>query len=359
MKYPAVQYHDYLQLESLLNAQHRQSEKMNNPVHDEMLFIVVHQVYEIWFKQILWEIDSILKVFTSPKVEENSLGLAIARLERVLAIQKLINGQIDILETMTPMDFLEFRDYLYPASGFQSLQWKLLETKLGLTEKQRLTYFSGPFYQHLKADQQEVIKKTLAEPSLFDAIEKWLERTPFLQADGFVFWQEYKTAALKMLENDKQIVSTNTRLSAEEKEKNLNGLKATEQSLNSLFDEKTFTELKNQGLFRMSWKSLQAALLIFLYRDQPALQLPYRFLSTLLDLDEKLTEWRHRHSLMAHRMLGQKIGTGGSSGHDYLRAATEKHKVFNDLFNLTTFFIPRSQLPVLPKEIREKMNFNF
>lgn len=359
MKYPTIQYHDYLKLDQIIDAQHRQSEKMGAPAHDEHLFIVVHQAYEIWFKQMLWELDSILNIMRQNSIQESDLGLILSRLERILAIQKLINGQIDVLEMMTPMDFLEFRDFLYPASGFQSVQWKMIETKLGLSEKQRLNFFNGPFYQFLKPEQQDLIKKTLNESSLFDCVEKWLERTPFLQTNKFNFWQDYKKSMLQMLENDKAIVQANPRLTQPEKDRTLQMLDSSKDHLQSLFDETQFQKLKSEGHFRMSWRSLQAALFVLLYRDQSALHLPFRILSTLLDLDEKLTEWRHRHSLMAHRMLGQKIGTGGSSGHDYLRAATERHKVFNDLFNLTTYFIPRSQLPKLPEELVRELNFQF
>ena len=359
MKYPPVHYHEYLKLDQILNAQVLKSDEFKQHAHEEMLFIVVHQTYELWFKQILFEINSVLEIFNNPKVEENQLGTIVNRLERVLSIQRLIAGQIDVLETMTPLDFLEFRDFLYPASGFQSYQWKLLETKLGLNESNRQNYYPGPFYQFLKPEQQESIKKALTEPSLFQSIESWLERTPFLADANFNFWQEYKQSVLTMLEDDKNIVQNNKRLSDSERTKTLEMLELGSISFKSLFDETKFKELQKEGHFRLSLKALQAALFIMIYRDQPALSLPFKLLSTLLDIDEKLTEWRHRHALMAHRMLGKKIGTGGSSGYDYLKTATEKHKIFNDLFNLTTFFVPRSRIPKLPKTLNDKLNFSF
>jgi tryptophan 2,3-dioxygenase len=95
-----------------------------------------------------------------------------------------------------------------------------------------------------------------------------------------------------------------------------------------------------------------------LYREQPLFQLPFQVLASLLDLDENMTQWRYRHALMAHRMLGQKIGTGGSSGHSYLKSATEKHKIFQDFFNLSTFLIPRSKVPKLPQDLERKMNYS-
>ena len=123
MKHPPVNYHDYLKLDQLLDSQKRRSEEFKDPAHDEMLFIIVHQVFELWFKQISFELDSIVEIFSKSPVSDADLALTNHRLSRVLSILKLFFGQIDTLETMTPLDFLEFRDYLYPASGFQSFQF--------------------------------------------------------------------------------------------------------------------------------------------------------------------------------------------------------------------------------------------
>ena len=78
-----------------------------------------------------------------------------------------------------------------------------------------------------------------------------------------------------------------------------------------------------------------------------------------MDIDETLTNWRHRHALMVQRMIGRKLGTGGSSGHDYLRQTAERHRVFGDLFALSTFLIPRSRLPGLPEDLRRAMGYSY
>lgn len=359
MKYPPVHYQDYLQLPKILDSQKLRSEEFGKMAHDELLFITVHQTYELWFKQILFELDSVLHVFADKNVPETEMGRAVARLERVVDIQKFINGQIDILETMTPLDFLDFREFLYPASGFQSLQWRFIETKLGLKSDQRLNYNQEPFYKSLKEEDQKKMQAVMQEPSLFELIEKWLERTPFLQTEDFNFWQQYQQAVKDLLASDREVVEKNPRLSPEDKKRNISMIQASLDSFDALFDAGKYQELQNQGQVRLSQKALHAALLIQLYREEPALQMPFRLIHSLLDLDEHMTQWRYRHTLMVHRMLGRKIGTGGSSGHDYLKSATEKHKIFTDFFNLTTFFIPRSQVPPLPNEIRKKMGFHF
>ena len=128
-----MHYSDYLQLDKILNAQFPESGK-KEPAHDEMLFIVIHQAYELWFKQILYEVDSVIDIMQKPSLNDNSpeLQIIVHRLSRVVTILKLLVQQIDVMETMTPMDFLDFRDLLRPASGFQSWQFKTLEAKLGL-----------------------------------------------------------------------------------------------------------------------------------------------------------------------------------------------------------------------------------
>lgn len=130
--YPPVHYAQYLRIAELVNLQHPKSTEYGKPAHDELLFIIVHQVYELWFKQILSEIDSVLELFSSSNIHERDMLKMVSRLQRVIEIQKLLLQQVDVLETMTPMDFLEFRDYLVPASGFQSFQFRLVENKLGL-----------------------------------------------------------------------------------------------------------------------------------------------------------------------------------------------------------------------------------
>lgn len=357
MKYPPIHYHDYLQLEKLLNAQQRRSEELGSPAHDEMLFISVHQAYEVWFKQILFELDAIRATLSSNPMPESELGTAVRRLERILMIFKLSLGHIDILETMTPLDFLDFRDMLYPASGFQSVQFRQIEIKLGLKTGDRLNYSPHSFIDHLPESHREATKKAIAEPSLFDLVQNWLERTPFLNSRDFHFWSEYERAVLDMLKADRETVLQNARLGDDLKAKNIAMIENTEKTFRALFNDADFNEQRQQGQFRLSAEAVRAALFIQLYRDEPILHQPFRLLSCLLDLDEIMANWRSRHAQMALRMLGRKIGTGGSSGHDYLRDTAEKHRIFGDFFALATFLIPRSKIPALPKEVRSKMNF--
>jgi len=260
---------------------------------------------------------------------------------------------------MTPLDFLDFRDYLIPASGFQSFQFRLIENKLGLSDKTRIKYNNADYLNSLEPEHREMILKTVNDPSTLELVQRWLERTPFLSSGSFDFWKQYKLAVDKMLKNDSEIINNNLSFSEEKKDFQLKQIELTRKNFEALFDINKHNELVNSGERVFSNKATLAALFINLYRDEPILHLPFMFLNLLLEMDELFTEWRYRHAHMVHRMIGAKIGTGGSSGHHYLMSTVDKHRVFTDLFNLSTYLIPRSELPALPEELIKQLSFSF
>jgi len=324
-----------------------------------MLFIIVHQAYELWFKLIIHELDSVIKIFQAESIDEKNIGVAVSRLLRIAEIEKLLIDQLRILETMTPLDFLDFRDYLVPASGFQSWQFRLIENKLGLKSAQRLLYNKNDYYGTLSKKHQKMILDSVKQPSLLELVDKWLARTPFLKFENFDFWKVYNSAVDKMLDREKKIISNNPSLSPDKRKMQLKELQITEESFAALFDEKRHDKLVAEGLRRLSFKATLAALFISLYRDEPILRNPFQFLVQLEDVDELLATWRYRHALMVHRMIGAKVGTGGSSGHKYLMSTVEKHRIFPDLFNIATYLIPRSALPDLPKDLKKQLGFYY
>lgn len=357
-----VYYGDYLKLGQLLDSQQPLSKKFStseNPeAHDEMLFIIVHQAYELWFKQMLHDLDSVLKIFEQEAVPETDLGTVVQRLERIRKIQVMISGQLDILESMTPMDFLEFRNLLIPASGFQSVQFREIEIKLGLGTHNRENIDREFFMGRLsEADRQKLISLE-GTPSLLKRLEAWLERTPFTVSAEFNFWGEYQNAVKGILAEDEATIQANmAHLSDKDKQGQLENLKVTRDTFESLFDEQKHQDVVTAGGRKLSRKAILNALFILLYREQPMLALPFQMMSLMMDIDENFTTWRYRHALMAQRMLGTKIGTGGSSGHAYLKRAADNNRVFIDLFNLSTYLIPRSRRPQIPDAIKKKLNF--
>ena len=336
-----VHYHDYLQLDKILNAQSPESARHNVSAHDEMLFIIIHQAYELWFKQLHHEADSVVEIMRKPSLNDNSpeLQTVVHRLNRMVVILRVLIHQIDILETMTPMDFLDFRDMLRPASGFQSWQFKLLEAKLGL----KYEYRHGKEYYtaQLRPEHVDLIKKAETDHSFLQLVNDWLERMPFF--DDAELWKDYGPTGNEHPFWEKY------------KESYRNSLAEAEKNNLEAFDEVFFQQRESH--YTLSGKANRAALFIMLYRGYPLLQLPFQLLNNQLEIDEQLSTWRHRHMNMVHRMIGTRIGTGGSSGKDYLKAAADKHYIFKEIAQLNSFLIERRRLPQLPKAIERKLGF--
>ena len=352
-----VYYHDYLRLDELLGTQQPVSSQHGAEAHDEMLFIVVHQVYELWFKQILHEFRAVVAIFEDGIVMEREMGALLGHLERVVEIQRLLVHQIDVLETMTPLDFLDFRDLLMPASGFESVQFRLIENALGVRPDQRVRINEAYYTERFTDAHRSQLEASEQQPSLHDYVEAWLARTPFLETDKFAFWDEYQAAVERMLDRERIALQSNDSLSEQIRESQLAGLDRNRQGYMPLYDADAWEALVEAGSRRFSRRAFMAALLINLYRDEPILQLPFRLLTSLSDIDEGFITWRQRHGLMVMRMIGDRIGTGGTSGHEYLRQAAERSRVFVDLVQVPTFLIPRSELPPLPPEVVATMRF--
>ncbi|HWB88880.1 MAG TPA: tryptophan 2,3-dioxygenase family protein [Acidimicrobiia bacterium] len=355
----ALYYGDYLGLDELLATQRPESARHGETVHDEMLFIIVHQSYELWFKQIIWELDSILAIFSKDIVDEQDMGTVVSRLHRISRIQGLLIEMVGVLETMTPLDFLDFRDHLIPASGFQSAQFRIVENKLGLKRQDRLLLSGEEYTSRLDEDDRAAVEASESGPSIFDLVERWLERTPFLDHEDFHFWEAYREAVHDRIQGDRSVVEANPNLSEEERAAQMTGFEHVFEQYEALFDPEKHAHELAAGRVRMSQRAFQAAVFITLYRDQPALQEPHRLLELLMDVDEGFTTWRQRHAQMVLRMIGGRVGTGGSAGAKYLSRSAERSRVFGDLLNLSNFLVPRSDRPELPKGIVESMRFRF
>ncbi len=344
----ALYYADYLELEKILNSQHPKTAHLPNGAGDEMLFIVIHQAYELWFKQIIYELDLVNGIFTQDDINDNSgdMSNAVHKLKRVVKILELLNKQVDILETMTPMDFLEFRNYLVPSSGFQSAQFRLIEAKLGLKMEQR---YKADYYKHTRKggfiqSDFDAVNQAEATSTLKDLVIKWAERTPFFDAE---LWKEYQSqyhpnddSADKFWLDYKRIYQ--------------DSLSANEKGRLEDFENVFFKE----GRGEFSAPAMRAVLFIMLYRNLPIFQLPFELLSVLIAIDELLSNWRYKHILMVRRMIGMRVGTGGTSGAGYLEGALSQHYIFKELTEIATFLVERSRLPELPNAVKDKMSFN-
>lgn len=352
-------YGDYLQLGRILDAQHPVSfQKGNEPAHDEMLFIVIHQAYELWFKQILFELDYVMGVFGQEKINDNSedLNLVRHRLNRIIQIIQLLNQQVNILDTMTPLDFLEFRNLLTPSSGFQSKQFRLLEARLGLQLEKRhhKEYYKRTNEGGFTQTDYENITATEAQKSLLQLVNDWLERMPFFTTS---YWKDYQRVAPDAVPqhvfwNDYRHIYQS-------------GLTERERNKLADFDYVFFEEPlagyspEQLDLLRSNFSpaALRSALFIMLYRDFPMFQTSYQILDSLIEIDHLMSNWRHKHLVMVRRMIGMRVGTGNTSGAGYLEGALNKHYVYRDLSGLSTYLIERKKLPKLPDELIRNLGF--
>jgi tryptophan 2,3-dioxygenase len=352
-------YSDYIELDRILNSQHPKSFQTLEAGNDEMLFIIIHQVYELWFKQILFELDLVRHIFIRGRINDNSddLSKAVQKLKRIGKILELINQQVNVLETMTALDFLEFRNLLLPASGFQSKQFRLIEAKLGLKREQRYKkeYYKATRRGSLSAADLREVDRAESESTLKDLILQWLERMPFFDE---TYWKEYKRSRPQSGSVDQPVNEIDSvpryEFWADYRNAYKTSLSENEAGRLKEFDKVFFEE----GRGDVSPAAMRAALFITIYRSLPIFHLPFELLNTLSEIDELLSNWRYRHFMMVRRMIGLRVGTGGTSGAGYLAGTLSQHYAFREITEVATFLIERSKRPELPNALKEKVSFN-
>jgi tryptophan 2,3-dioxygenase len=244
-------YADYLKLDQLLRAQQPLS-----GLHDEMLFIVIHQTKELWLKQLLHELELAVRL-----IDEDGFAPAYKALSRVSRIESVMTLSWEVLSTLTPVDYLAFRDKLGTSSGFQSAQFRAFEFRLGIKDERYLQHYPSDSGEHAQLVQ------ALKEPSVREASHSALERAGFDLGDR----------------SDRAI----------------------------------------------------AAAWLKIYRDSDRWFDLYQLAEKLLDIDDALAGWRHKHVLTVERIIGNRPGTGGSAGAPYLRSTLDK-RAFPELWALRT-----------------------
>jgi tryptophan 2,3-dioxygenase len=185
-----------------------------------------------------------------------------------------------------------------------------------------------------------LIKDAENGSSLLSLINQWLQRMPFFDDDSC--WKNYQSVTGKTFWDDYENIYTSSLAEAEKENAN-----AFKKIFNEESAERSLTS-----------KASRAALFIMLYRGYPMLELPFQLLDTLLETDNQLGNWRYRHINMVQRMIGSRIGTGGSSGAGYLKSAMDKHSIFREISQLNSFLIDRRKLPILPQELVSKLGYN-
>jgi tryptophan 2,3-dioxygenase len=338
-------YAAYLQLDTLLGCQSPPdfgAGGVPRPLahHDEMLFIVVHQVYELWFKQILHELTAARDLLGQPSapvgesVPEVVIPQITGLLGRVNEILRLAHSQMSVIETMPSVHFLAFRDLLLPASGFQSTQFREFEILAGLKEEDRLASVGGAYRSMLSDDDLRRLDARRAEMSFREAVNDWLSRTP---VEGVFpgFAAAYMDAHGQYGRDQAQSHGGSPNLSAgarREVEVRLSGQHADLERY--LFGDDALPHA--------------AFLFIASYREQPLLRWPYTLLEAVIELEERWRLFRFRHARMVERMIGFRVGTGGSSGVEYLDQTAMSYRVFGELLEGRSFLLSVERLPELP-----------
>lgn len=342
-------YWDYIRVEDLLALQGGLEDDEGRLGDDEVVFIVVHQVYELWFKLILRQLDAACRRLDADPVPEQEVSSAVYALERVVEILRLAADHFRVIETLSTRDYLAFRDKLFPASGFQSAQMREIEIALGLEDDQRIP-LGGPFTQALKNPQGgpspalDRIEKRRAEGlRLKDVLERWLHRTPI---QGSTPDQDGDDAVIRsFLEQtlqghergaERQIALARAQgLSGEA----LAGLEARYRS----HVDKAREFLVGPDPRRRRIRA--AALFIASYRELPLLAWPRKLNDVVLEVEQLFLIFRQRHARMVERVIGRRVGTGGSAGVQYLDDTALQYRVFSDLWAVRTLLLDVDLLP--------------
>jgi len=354
-------YWDYLDLQTLLSLQGGLEKDETQLIPDELHFIMTHQVLELWFKLALAELRHARDHLAAPRVPEAKISYVVHHLRRVNSVLRLVVNTFEVMETLTPQDFLSFRDKLTPASGFQSFQMRELEILMGLTDEIRVRYGKTNPIEHIRklAESSPAGKMAWSrlvavqeETSLRDAMHAWLYRTPIHAShpesegdeavvDGFI--EKYIEA-----------VSANHARQAEA----LIATGVTEpDAIRARFKKNTAAargylmaeDVEDAEQRRRVRRTRAGLLFIESYRDLPLLAFPRLLVDTMVEFEENIVLFRTRHARMVERIIGRRVGTGGSSGVDYLDKTT-RLRIFTDLWTVRTVLLPRHLLPSVSNE---------
>ncbi len=349
-------YWDYLQLEQLLSLQGGLEGAAAAISEDELHFIVMHQVFELWFKLMIRELRLARDKMSAPLVQEETIPYVVHHLRRVNELLRLGAEQFRVMETLTPQDFLAFRGKLGTASGFQSFQMREIEAILGLQPEQHAAFGHPDPVASIQAVAKQSGSGTAAldrvmqarqELSLRQALHAWLHRTPIQgslanspEDDEVVqrFLRDYISA---LQEYQRQLPKP---LLADQ----IDTQAIHDQFAGQLREAEAFLAAEDTDPSeRHAMRRLRAGILfIESYRDLPLLAWPRLLVDTVVEMEELFILWRTRHARMVERVIGRRVGTGGSSGVAYLDETT-RYRIFPELWAVRTLLLPRDLMPPL------------
>jgi tryptophan 2,3-dioxygenase len=355
-----VTYWDYLRIDELLALQggvERDESKLSN---HEVLFVVVHQVYELWFKLAIRELAAARDILKRDPVPDQELSLVVAGLRRVREILLQAANHFRLVETLTTRDFLDFRDKLSSASGFESAQMRAMEVLFGLRDEDRVHLGrEGSYLAALRGAggaptaASRLVEATRADcPTLREAVDEWLSRTPIRGSSPGTPGDEAAVAAF-----------VDDFLAAHRAEIGDFAARAQRQAASPAdrpaLEKRYAAECEGARRFlhaddvpdgpnRARRRRVRAAL-VFLesYRELPLLAWPRELCDTLVAVEQAFVIFRQRHARMVEREIGRRTGTGGTAGVDYLDETALRYRVFADFWAVRTILVPRRAVPPL------------
>ena len=338
-------YSGYLRLDELLQLQSGPEGHSPEPSNDELHFIITHQAFELWFKQVRAELDAVHGYLVQESVEEVQLPQMVHHLERVIEIFRLLSNQWKVMETLSPQGFLAFRGRLGTSSGFESWQMRAMEMRLGLKQESRVSDMDPMSHMkklHMEGKISDEAYETLdaisMEPTIEELITSWLSRTPI---NGSIPTEDgdektvdaYVDAHLAtMKSHSDRVVEHMVSIGHGSVDKLKPRMDANLASARSFLKPEGETNRARAGL-----------LFIESYPELPLLSWPRRFIDTVVQLEQSMLLFRQTHARMVERMIGRRMGTGGSSGVDYLDK-TATYRIFTDLWAVRTVLLPRHSL---------------
>lgn len=352
-------YWDYIKVEELLSLQSGLADGDAGLSNDEVMFITVHQIDELWFKLVLREMVSVRNLFAQPKVPEQALASAVRGIRRMEILLNHVSAHFAVMETMTTHDYLDFRDKLNPASGFQSAGLREIEILAGLPDDERIPLGSEKNYKQALADadgspspaMRRVEARLADPPSLRDAVNEWLYRTPI---DGSVpglpgddaavngFLDAYIAAHARGIA--RALASAKAVAFTPEDVARLEARYAKEAAAARAYLQAEEIPEADRGRVRRIRASL---VFIESYRELPLLAWPREVIDAIVAFEQAFVVFRQRHARMVERVIGRRTGTGGSAGVDYLDQTALKYRVFRDVWAVRTLLMRKGDLPKL------------
>jgi tryptophan 2,3-dioxygenase len=352
-------YWEYIRVETLLSLQAGTGASDEELSNDEVMFVVVHQIDELWFKLILREMVTVRGLFARTPVPEQALASAVRGIRRMETILQQLAAHFALMETMTTRDYLAFRDKLTGASGFQSAQMREIEIVMGLPEAERVPLgHEGSYLTALKeydgSDSPALrrVRARLADrPSLREAVLEWIHRTPIQgsipsQPDDAAVVHSFAEAYLATHRASVERVLEGARVQSRSE---ADARRLEERAEREVAAARTYllAEDEPEELRARATRIRCALVFIESYRELPLLAWPREVLDGLTSFEQAFVIFRQRHARMVERMIGRRTGTGGSAGVEYLDATALRYRVFRELWAVRTLLVRAEDLPPL------------